>query len=129
MSSQGDRTFSDVLQDIIGNVQSIIRSEIQLAKTETKEEATKAARASGVIALGAVLGLYAFGFLLLTIARSLEQIMPSWLASLMVSVLAGLCAFGALSVGRKRIKQVHPTPAKTIQTVKEDIEWVKGQTK
>ena len=38
----GDRSLSDVLQDIIRNVQEIVRSEVRLAKTEIREEAAKA---------------------------------------------------------------------------------------
>jgi hypothetical protein len=37
----GDRSFSEVVQDIIGNVQEIVRSEVRLA-TEMREEAAKA---------------------------------------------------------------------------------------
>jgi len=129
MAYQGERSFSDVLQDFIGNVQNIIRSEIQLAKTEVKEETSKAAKASAVIAIGAVLGLYSIGFLLLTLVRGLENVTAPWLATLIVAVLVGVVAFIAISVGRTRMKQVHPTPDKTIQTVKENVEWAKDQTR
>jgi uncharacterized membrane protein YqjE len=38
----GDRSLSDVLQDILRNVQEMVRSEVRLAKTEIREEAVKA---------------------------------------------------------------------------------------
>jgi Putative Actinobacterial Holin-X, holin superfamily III len=129
MAYQNERSFSDVLQDIVGNVQTIIRSEIRLAKTEVKGETAKAAKATGVIVAGAVLGLYAVGFLLLTLVRALETITAPWLASLIVAVLVGVASFVAIKVGRTRIKHVHATPDKTIRTVKENVEWVKDQTK
>jgi len=129
MAYQSERSFSDVFQDIVGNVQNIIRSEIRLAKTEVKEETAKAARAAEIIAAGAVLGLYAIGFLLLTLARALETVTAPWLASLIVAVLVGIVSFVAINTGRTRIKQVHPTPDKTIQTVKENVEWVKDLSK
>ena len=124
-----ERSFTDVFQDIIGNVQTIIRSEIQLAKTEVKEETTKAGRAAGIIAAGAVLGLYALGFLLVTIVRALEIVTAPWLASLIVAVLVGVAAYIAISLGRTRMKHVHATPEKTIQTTKENAQWVKDQIK
>ena len=62
MAYQRERSFSDVLESIVGNVQTIIRSEIQLAKTEVKEETAKAARAAGILAAGGLLGVYAGGF-------------------------------------------------------------------
>ena len=129
MAYEGERSFTDVLQDIVGNVQSIIRSEIRLAKTEVKEETAKAGKAGAIIAAGVVLGLYAFGFALVTITRALEMVTAPWLASLIVSVLVGVAALVAVNIGRTRMKYVHTTPEKTIASVKENVEWVKDQTK
>ena len=66
MSTTTDRSFADVLDDIVGNVQGIIRSEVRLAKAEIQEETVKAGKAARFAGSGAVLGLYAVGFLLLT---------------------------------------------------------------
>ena len=129
MEYRGERSFSEVVESIVGNVQTIIRSEIQLAKTEVKEETTKAARATGILAAGSLLGVYAGGFLLLTVVRALENVTAPWLASLIVAVLAGVAALIAINAGRTRMKHVHPAPDKTIKTVKENVEWVKDQTK
>ena len=54
-----DRSFADVLQDIVGNIQEIVRSEVRLAKAEISEEARKAKPAGLSIAAGAVFGLCA----------------------------------------------------------------------
>ena len=129
MAYERERSLTDVLQDIVGNVQSIIRSEIRMAKTEVKEETAKAGKAGAIIAAGVVLGLYAFGFALVTITRALEIVTAPWLASLIVSVLVGVAALVAVNIGRTRMKYVHATPEKTIASVKENVEWVKDQTK
>jgi hypothetical protein len=129
MAYQGERSFSDVVESIVGNVQTIIRSEIQLAKTEVREETVKAAGAARLLAVGGLLGIYAGGFFLLTFVRALENVTAPWLASLIVAVLIGVVAFVAITAGRARMKHVHPTPDKTIKTVKENVEWVKDQTK
>ena len=129
MAYRGERSFSDVFQDIVGNVQNIIRSEVRLAKAEVKEEAGKALTAARILAAGAVLGLFAVGFLLLTLTRALETTMSPWLASLIVALLTGLLSFTGIQMGRARWQNVHPTPGKTIQTIKENIEWMKGPMK
>ena len=129
MKYQGERSFSEVVESIVGNVQTIIRSEIQLAKTEVKEETDKAVRASGILVAGGLFGIYVGGFLLFTIVRALENVTPPWLASLIVAVLVGVAAFAAINAGRTRMRHVHPAPDKTIKTVKENVEWVKDQTK
>ena len=40
-----DRSVTDVLQNILRNVQDILRSEIRLANAETRQEATQAGAA------------------------------------------------------------------------------------
>src|SRR3954454_16376612 len=106
MGYQGERSFSELVESIVGNVQNIIRSEIQLAKAEVKEETTKATRATGILAAGALLGLYAVGFLLFTIARALENVTAPWLASLIVAVFVGAAGWVAINAGRSRMKHV-----------------------
>jgi hypothetical protein len=117
------------LQDIIGNVQEIIRSEVRLAKAEVQQEAAKAGKAAGVLGSGAVLGLYAGGFLLLACLYALELVVAAWLAALIVAVVAGAGAAVLVNAGKKRIKQVDPRPDKTIHSIQENLEWAKNQTK
>lgn len=124
-----ERSFADVLEDIIGNVQRMIRSEVRLAKAEIQEESIKAGKASGLAGSGVVLAIYALGFLFLTCLFALEIAVTPWLAALIMTVLIGSTAAALLRVGIKRIKQVHPRPDKTITSVKENLEWAKNQVK
>lgn len=128
MSINEERPFSRVLEDIVGNVEGIIRSEIQLAKAEIQEETVKAGKAAGVAGSGVALAVYTVGFLLLTCIYALEIAVPPWLAALIVTVLAGTAAAILLNAGIKRMKQVSPRPRKTIHSIKENVEWVKDQT-
>jgi Putative Actinobacterial Holin-X, holin superfamily III len=60
-----ERPIADVLEDIIFNVQGIIRSEVRLARAEIQEETVKAGTAAGLAGSGAILAIYALGFLFL----------------------------------------------------------------
>lgn len=129
MAGENGRSIADVLQDIIANVQTIIRSEVRLAKTEITEEATKASRAAGMLAGGAVAALFTVWLLLLTILLVLATVIPMWSAALLLLVIMAVITTVLLSAGKKRFKAVHATPEKTIETVKENVKWVKSQTK
>lgn len=129
MAYQGERTFSEVFQDIVGNVQSMIRSELLLAKTEVKEEASKGVKAARVLAIGALLAIYAVGLLLLTVVRALETTMEPWQATLSVAALVGLVSLVVINAGRSRMKNVHPVPEKTMHAIQEDVQWMKDQIK
>ena len=124
-----DRTVSSVLQDIVGNVQEIVRSEVRLAKTELKEEAVKAKSSGIFLSAGALTGLYAVGFLLLGLVYALSTVIPAWAAAFLVGIALAIVASTLLSTGRKRLKQVNPTPERTVETVKENVAWVKQQTR
>jgi len=129
MTGESSRSIADVLQDILANVQTIIRSEVRLAKAEVTEEATKAGRAGGMMAGGAVAGLFTVWLLLLTILYALATVMPIWGAALILFAVMGAVTAILLTAGKKRLKAVHATPEKTVETIKENVEWVKSQTK
>jgi uncharacterized membrane protein YqjE len=119
------RTVSDVLQDIVGNIQEIGRSEFRLAKVEVKEKAQAAAKPMVTMAIGAAVGFYALGFLLLAAVFALTIVVAWWAASLIVGVLLAIGAAIFLSMGQARLKQINPTPEKTVRTVKENVQWTK----
>ena len=125
----GDRSLSDVLQDIIRNVQEIVRSEVRLAKTEIREEAAKARSSMLLLAAGAVTAIFAIVFLLLTIVYALTLVTPGWAAALIVGTVLAVVASVMLTAGVRRFKQIHPTPERTIETMKENVEWAKQLTK
>jgi uncharacterized membrane protein YqjE len=125
----GDRSLSDVLQDIIRNVQEIVRSEVRLAKTEIREEAAKARSSMLLLAAGAVTAIFASVFLLLMIVYALTLVMPGWAAALIVGTILAVVASVMLTAGVRRFKQIHPTPERTIETIKENVEWAKQLTK
>jgi len=129
MASDAERSIASVLQDIVANIQQIVKSEVRLAKAEVREEVGKAGKASQSLAAGAVLALYALGFFLLCCVYLLATVVSFWLAALIVAlVLGGIAAF-LISAGLKQIKRVHGTPDQTIASVKENVEWAKAQTK
>jgi uncharacterized membrane protein YqjE len=129
MAGENGRSIADVLQDIVANVQTIIRAEIRLAKSEVKEEITKARLAAGILAGGAVAALFTIWLLLLTVFFALSTVMPFWAAALVLLIVMAIVTAILLTAGRKRLKIVNTKPEKTIETMKENVQWVKTQTR
>lgn len=121
------RSFGEVVGDLVGNAQEVVRGEIRLAKAEIKEEATSAARASAMLAAGVIFGLYAFGMLLFTIVWALDNFLELWLSALIVTAVMAVIASVLVAIGRSRLKQVQPKPDETINSMKENVEWIKQQ--
>jgi len=127
MATPAQRTVTDVLQDIVGNVQEIIRAEFRLAKAETKEKVRKASRPATMLGVGAAIGMYGLGFVLLAVVYALSQVVAAWLAALIVGVALAIMAAILVSTGKKALKRISPVPEKTVQTVKENVQWSKDQ--
>ena len=127
--ASGDRSFSEVLQDIVRNVQEIVRSEVRLAKTEIREEAAKAKSSTLLLGGGALVAIFAMFFLLLAIVYALTLVMPNWAAALTVgAALAGVASV-VVTASMRRFQHIQPTPVRTVETIKENVEWAKQRTK
>lgn len=127
MNENERRSTTQILENIVEDVQDIIRSEVRLARAEIKEEALKAAKGGAAIGGAALMGYFALALLVVCFTALLATAMPLWVSAIIMCVVCG-CVAGALyAMGRGRLKQVHPAPEKTIRTVKEDLEWARNQ--
>jgi len=123
-----DRSISTVLQEIVANVQDIVRAEMRLAKTEVTEELGKARSAGVLIGVGAAAAIFSALFLLLAATYALSLVMPAWAAALIVAAGIGIVAAVCIGVGMKRFKTIRAAPA-TAASLKENVQWVKQLTK
>lgn len=114
--AKGEGSIGDLVKDASAQISSLVRSEIELAKTEVATSAKKAGIGGGLFAAAAVILAYSSFFLFFTIAEALDTFLPRWLAFLIVFlfmlVLVGVLAL----VGLKQIKGVKK-PEKTIASV------------
>lgn len=124
---QNGRSMGEILQDIIADVQEIVRSEFRLAKAEAQEETAKVARSGIPLIVGLLLGLYALGFILLAAVHALSIVVAAWLGTLIVGFLVGVVSLILINVGRNRLKGVKVVPEKTIGTMKENVQWARNQ--
>jgi len=119
-----NRPISEVLHDIVGNTQEIIRAEVRLAKTELRDELAKSRSAALLLAAGALLLGLSTLFVLLAIVYALSAVMPGWAAALIVGTGVGVVAAVCLGVGFKMFKAI-PAAPRAATTLKENVEWAK----
>lgn len=129
MANQTHRSIPELLQDILANLQEIIRSEFRLAKAELKEEASRASKPVATFGLGLVFAFYGIGFLLLSLAFWLTTLMAVWQAALLIGAALAIVAIALMSSSGKKLKRVNPTPDKTIRSVEENVLWMKHPIK
>jgi len=129
VATDSERPVRQILQDIVGNLQDIIRLEVQLAKAELKREASKASKAVVLAALGVVLCIYAGGFLLLALVHGLSVWLAPWQAALVVGIAAALLASVFLTAARRRFAKIDVEPERALQNLTKDATWARDQIK
>ena len=124
----GIRSIPEILQDVLTNIQDIVRAEVRLAKAELGEDLNRARSGGVLLGVGAVAAIFSALFLLLACVYGLSRIMPNWVAALIVAAAMGTAAAVTLSLGLKRFKTIQAAP-KTAASLKENVRWAKELTK
>jgi uncharacterized membrane protein YqjE len=119
--------LSSIVGNLVGNLQDLIRGEFRLARQEIKEEAQKAGVGAGLMAGAGATALVGLIFIGLTLTYALDTWVPLWAAALIVAALFLIIAFVLFTIGKQRLQRVDPVPRQTIESLKEDTEWVKQQ--
>jgi uncharacterized membrane protein YqjE len=124
-----DRPIGELLKELANETTTLVRQELDLAKAEMREKAGKAGPGFGMWGAAGVTALLALGSLTAFLILALDGAIPNWLAALIVGVVYAAIA-GVLYVrGKQRVEEAgSPVPEKTIETVKEDVQWAKHPT-
>jgi len=121
-----DPTTGELVNRLTQQTTELVRSEIQLAKTEMTDKAKHAGVGVGLFGGAGIIALYGVGTLIATIILVLSLVMDAWIAALIVTVVLFAIAGVAALLGKKQVGQATPAaPEKTISNVKRDVETVK----
>lgn len=121
-----EHSLPSLLETIESGIRKMVRSEIEVAKTEVMEAAHRARSGTLWMATGGVLAVFAVGFLLLTAMFALELFLPSWLSALMVGLILVAVAAVGITSGRERLNAIRLT-RETMHTPGEDFRSLKEQ--
>lgn len=122
-----DRSLGELLGDIANNMTTLVKDELELAKTEAKQEAARAGKGAGLLGGAGVTGHLALVFLSLAAMFLLDTWMHTALAALIVTVIWAAVAAVLAQKGRKELKELDPKLETTQRTIKEDVQWAKQQ--
>jgi Putative Actinobacterial Holin-X, holin superfamily III len=120
-------TLTQLVNGLVSDATLLLRQELALAKYEIYEEAgkTKAAVAS----LGVGIGIAAVGGLLLIIMLvHLLRALTDWPLWMCYGVVGGVCAIVGVVLlykGKQQLSQIEMVPQQTVETMKENVRWLK----
>ena len=118
-----------VITEVSERVTALVHDEIELAKAEMTAKATSLARGAAAVAVGAVFGVFAIVFFLLTLALVFNALFVTgfgevWLGFLIVLALMTLLMIGAFLLARRLFSVGAPTPTMAIDEAKKIRETV-----
>lgn len=125
--SGDDRSLGQIVGDIAADLSTLVKQELALAKTELKDEATKAGKGAGMLAGAGVAGHIALITLSVALGYLLSRVMDLDIAFFLVTLLWLVIAAVLALMGKKELKNANPQLPETQQTLKEDAAWVKAQ--
>jgi hypothetical protein len=125
-----ERPTGELVKELSRQVSSLVRKEIELAKVEATEKGKRAGIGAGMVGGATIAGVLALGAFTAFLILVLDLVLPTWAAALVVTALWALAAAVLAAVGRGKFEEAAPLkPEETIDSVREDAEWLKERTK
>jgi Putative Actinobacterial Holin-X, holin superfamily III len=123
-----ERPIGDLIGDLAGQASTLVRREIELARSEIVSGLRHAGRGAGLAGLGGALIHAGFLAVLAAVVLGLVQAgMDPWLAALVVGALVIGIGFVIASLGVKEVQTTEMAPRRTVASIRRDVEYVKEQ--
>jgi hypothetical protein len=122
------RSLGAIVSDITDDISRLVRQEMELARTELKQEAAKAGKGAGMLGGAGVAGHLFLIFISFALLWLLDNWMPLELAALITALPWGAVAAALAMTGKKKLQETNPQLPTTQRTIKEDIEWTRAQS-
>ena len=112
-------SLGDLLGDVTRDISTLMRQEVELAKAELKQSATRAGKGGGMLAGAGVAGYFVLLFLSLALWWALGTVMGLGWSAVVLAVIWGVVAAVLAAVGRKQLNEIKgmPQTAETLQEI------------
>jgi hypothetical protein len=120
-------SLGELFSELSQEASTLIRQEVQLAKAEVTRKATQAGKEVAFMAAGGFVAYAGFLALIAAAIFGVAEFLPLWLSALLIGVIVAGVGYLILQKGINGLKEINPAPRRTIETLKEDKEWLKQQ--
>jgi uncharacterized membrane protein len=122
-----ERSLGDLFSELAGETSTLVRQEVALAQVELTQKATMVGKNVGFLVVGGAVGYAALLAVLAAVIIGLSHFIPAWVSALLVGVVVGVVAYLLISKALAALKNADLTPRQTVDTLKEDAQWLKNQ--
>ncbi|NED96570.1 phage holin family protein [Phytoactinopolyspora alkaliphila] len=125
-SARPDASLGELLADVSKDLSTLMRQEVELAKAEMQQSASRAGRGAGMFSGAALGGWMALLFLSVALWWGLGDLAGHAWAAVIVAAIWAVIAGVLAALGRTEMRKIKGTP-KTAETVKQIPDALKGQ--
>jgi xanthine/uracil permease len=130
-----ERSIGQLLKELRDETTTLLRQEVDLAKTEISEKASRTGRNLGSLAVGGGVAFLGALALLAAVIYGLTSILNQfmsvgvaiWLAPLIVGLVLAAIGYSLVQKALATLRQESLTPQRTTQTLQENKEWLKAR--
>jgi len=122
-----DRSIGELFAELASDTSTLVRQEVTLAKAELTRNAARVGKQVGLLAVGGALGCAALLAIVAAAIMGLAEVIPAWVSALVVGVVFAAIAGLLITKALHALKQTEIAPRQTIETLKEDAQWMKDQ--
>ena len=127
--SRDDRSLGELFSELAQETSTLVRQEVNLAKVEMSHKASRAGKQVGVLAAGGAVAYAGLLAILAALITLLDNVMPLWLSALLVGIVVAVVGYLLVRRALDALKREDFAPRQTMETLKEDQQWAKDQTK
>jgi uncharacterized membrane protein YqjE len=122
-------TLGALVHQLSEEIPALVRSEIRLAQAEVAEKGKRVGLGLGMFSVAGLLGFFALATLVATAVLGLAEVLPAWVAALVVAAVLLLGAGALALVGKGRVASGQPlVPERAVAGVREDVAILKEVT-
>jgi putative superfamily III holin-X len=129
MQGRDERSLGELFSELAQETSALVRQEVTLAKTEMSQKASRAGRHVGVMAAGGAVAYAGLLAILAGVIVLLDNVMPLWLSALLVGIVVAVVGYLLVRRALDALKREDFAPRQTMETLKEDQQWAKDQTR
>jgi uncharacterized membrane protein len=122
-----ERPLGELFSDLVSETTTLVRNEVALAKVELTQKATKVGSNIGSLVIGGAIGYAALLAICAAVILLLDRVMPAWVAALIVGVVVGVVAWMLINKAITALRRIDLKPQETVESLKEDAQWIKDQ--
>lgn len=121
------RSLLALVADIPTLIQDLFHREVELLKAELIAKLKALGTGAGLLAGALIVLLFMIGMLLTSAVLALAQVLPGWLAALIVAAFLLIVAGILAPIGYRILKRtVPPVPAESIDSLQKDYRAITG---